>query len=198
MRLARLAYGPHRIGRDVLGLTRRLKNRAEQHQRLDHTARAGTPPQTIGLPARNHLRRQIPQRAIAKKRGNVTRIQPLVVAPGVLGQLRRIHRNPRLGHIAIKRDLPAIDPSEMPQPRPQPDVRRKRLRVRFTVKRPRLSRAATARGSPPDPPTDLAGLGFASFDIHGLAELSPCRLDRFACLSTATPTGPGRNRLRRR
>jgi hypothetical protein len=77
----------------------------------------------------------------------------------------------RVGQIAIKRGLPAIDPGEMPQPRSQLDVRRKRLRVRFAVKRPRLSRAATARGSPPDPPTDLAGLGFASVDIHGLAEL---------------------------
>ena len=32
----------HWVSRDVLGLTGRLKNRAEQHQRLDDTARAGT------------------------------------------------------------------------------------------------------------------------------------------------------------
>ena len=167
MRRARLPHRSHGVGRDVLGLTRRLENRAEQHQRLDDTARAGTSAQPICLPARDHLRRQIPQRALAEERGNVAHIQHFVGAPGVLGQLRRVDGNPRLGHVAIKRDLPAIDPSEMPQPRPQPNIRRKRLGVPFTVKRPRLSRAATARGTPPDPPTDLAGLGFASFDIHG-------------------------------
>jgi hypothetical protein len=40
--------------------TRRLENRAEQHQRLDNTARAGTPAQPIRLPARDRLRGQIP------------------------------------------------------------------------------------------------------------------------------------------
>ena len=77
VRLARLPHRPDRVGRDVLGLTRRLENRAEQHQRLDNTTRASTPPQPIRLPARNHLRRQIPQRAGAQKRGNVAHIQPL-------------------------------------------------------------------------------------------------------------------------
>ena len=158
MRLARLPHRPDRVGRDVLGLTRRLKNRPEQHQRLDDTARAGTPPQTIGLPARYHLRRQIPQRAVAKKWGNVAHIQPLVGAPGVLGQLWHVDGNPRVGDVAVKRDLPAVDPSEMPQPRSQPNVRRKSLRVRFAVKRPRLPWTAAARGTPPDPPTALPDL----------------------------------------
>ena len=36
---------------------------------------------------------------------------------------------PRLGYVAIKRDLPAIDPGEVPQPRSQLDVRSKRFRV---------------------------------------------------------------------
>ena len=110
--------------------------------------------------------RTLPRRPAARLHDRVDRGKPRCVVE-LVHHLTVGVQVQRVGHVAIKRDLPAIDSREMPQPRPQPVVRRKGLRVRLAIKRPRLPRAATASRSPPDPPTDLAGRGFASLDIHG-------------------------------
>ena len=118
--------------------------------------RPGAVRHAIGLPARDHVRRQLGQLQLAQVGLDVQVVQARVVLGRLRRQRHRVRLRPRLSHVVIERLAGPGEAHQVAEPPAAPDLILERLRVGLAVERPRACPRSTPTIAPAHLPAHCA------------------------------------------